>query len=502
MAAIRGSRAPSSGAAHRIDSEQKFRRKFPRACLRRGSPAPADVRFWNPAAEPQSFEVLIIVSHQAETLRHLGEKLQFNRDCLPRSAARKQCYTARFPHMLTHALRRISSVVLALLLLAGPALRVAAQSQSLPLPAAADDFVRTILAHSGSPSAIAVNFQSVSSAAPEAIEAAQTAIFNSFRVAGVRLVKPEQAVAEVQITFSDDWESNDWIAVIREGSTSQTVIRKFARPDRNAASRVPTLTLHKYTVWQQDGRILDFSLDNQNLALLEPDQISFYSSESGQWRGRYTLGIPHSDPWPRDLRGRLRIKDGQITAFLPGTLCTGSQSPPALDCRPSDDPWQIDQGSLVAFYSPRRNFFNGILAGAAGGASVSPFFSGASWSTNGQRQFLFAGTDGRARVYAGDLTTPAAVFNAWGGNVAILNSKCGSGWQVVVTTPSDITQPDAVQAMEITGREAVPVSSPAELSGSVFALWTSARNGDAVNGVMQSPVTGKYEAFVLTVTCN
>ena len=362
--------------------------------------------------------------------------------------------------------------------------------------------MQQILSRSGSPAAITVSFQNVSASAADAVEAAQTAIFNAFRTAGIRLVKPELALADVQITFSDDWQNYDWIAVIHEGSTSQVVIRKFPRTDRTSATRAPTLTLRKYTLWQQDGPILDFSIDNQNLALLEPDQISLYANESGQWHGRYTLGIPHAQPWPRDLRGRLRIKDGQIIAFLPGTLCTGSLSPPSLDCRPSDDPWQLDHGPLVAFFSPRRNFFNGILAGSAGGASVLPFFSGAAWSTNDQRQWVFAGTDGRARLYLNDLATPAAVLNAWGGNLAVLNSKCGSGWQLLVTTPSDVTQSDAVQAMEINGREAVPVSAPIELPGSVSALWTSAKNGESVNAVMQSSVTGKYEAFVLTVTCN
>jgi len=383
-----------------------------------------------------------------------------------------------------------------------PARAKTAQAPSSPLAQAADEFVQTILSRSGSPAAVTVNFQSLGSAAPEVTEAAQTAIFNSFRTAGVRLVKPEQALAEVQITFSDDWQNNDWIAIVREGSSTQMVMKKFPRVDHAVGARTPTLSLRRYTLWQQDGPILDFSLDNHDLALLEPDQVSLFSNESGQWRGRYTLAILHVQPWPRDLRGRLKIKDGQIAVFLPGMLCTGSQSPPSLECRQGDDPWQIDQGPLVAFYSPRRNFFSGILAGSSGGASVVAFFSGATWSSNDQRHWVFAGTDGRARLYVNDLGTPATVFNAWGGNLAALNSKCGSGWQLLVTTPSEITQLDAIQAMEINGREAVPVSTPLELPGTVTALWTSARNGESVNGILQNQATGKYEAFVLTVNCN
>lgn len=420
-----------------------------------------------------------------------------------RSGDEQRCYTAAIQHMLMLALRRVSRALLPLILLAGPLLNAGStQTASSALDTAAQDFVQQILSRSGAPAAVTVTFQSVSPPSSDTIQSAQDAIFNAFRNAGVRLVKPEMALAEIEVSFSDDWQNHDWIAMIQKGSSSQFVIKKFPRPEQTIVSRVPTMTLRKYTLWQQDIPILDFSVDNQNLALLEPEQISLYFNDSGQWRGRFTLGIPHAQPWPRDLRGRLKIKDGQITAFLPGVLCSGALSPPSLDCRPNDDPWQLDQGPLVAFFSPRRNFFSGVLAGSGGGAFVGPFFSGAAWNANDQRAWMFAGSDGRTRLFLNDLATPATIFNNWGGNLAALNSKCGSGWQLLVTTTADTTQPDSLQAMEINGREASPASVPIELSGPVTALWTSTKNAESVNGVVQSTATGKYEAFVLTVSCN
>jgi len=59
-----------------------------------------------------------------------------------------------------------------------------------------------------------------------------------------------------------------------------------------------------------------------------------------------------------------------------------------------------------------------------------------------------------------------------------------------------------VQAVEITGREALPVSAPLELPGSIAALWTAGNYNHVVNGVAQSQSTGKYEAFTLTAICN
>jgi hypothetical protein len=377
----------------------------------------------------------------------------------------------------------------------------AQQPAQTPLTAATNSFVQDILSRAGSPSAIAISFQNVAQAPPDAQEAAQNAIFAGLRNAGVRIVKPEMAVAEVKIIFSEDWQGYIWIAVIQQGPGRQMVMKRLPRSERASASRTPALTLRKNTLWQQDEPILDFYTDNQSLVVLEPAEVALYTSDSGQWRQRYTLAINHAQPWPRDLRGRLHVNGFQMTASLPGTLCSGSLSPPSLDCHASDDPWPIDPGELVAFYSSRRNFFNGILAAPAG-ASVIAFFSAATWPSGDQRQWVFSGTDGRARLYQRDLTAPAALFNGWGSNLAVIHSGCGSGWQLLASAPTDGTHPDTLQALEISGRDPQPVSSAVDLAGPISAMWTAGKNTEAVNAVMQSPVTGKYEAIVLTVTCN
>ncbi len=402
---------------------------------------------------------------------------------------------------LLQMVKRVSAYCFwALLLLAVASVSSVCQ-ESQPLPAAAQDFVQQILVRSGSPSAVAVTFQNIPGLASDGQEAAQNAILTAFRSANVRIVKPEQAAVQVQISFSDSWQANLWIATVQQGSSSHVVIKKIARLQRTADAPPPLLTLRKITVWQQDEPILDFFQDNQNLLILEPGQVSIYANDSGQWRPRQTLGIPHQRQWPRDLRGRLQVRGGHIEAFLPGTRCTGSISPPALDCRASDDPWSIEEG-LIGFFSPQRNFFTGLLSGQNGGASVGPFFAGASWQNGSQRMWLFTGTDGRTRLFQNDLGSPAATYTGWGSSVAAVHSICGSGWQLLSSSARDMVQPDSVQAMEITGREALPVSAAVEFSGPVEALWQAGNYNQIVNGVVQSLATGKYEAFTLTVICN
>lgn len=406
-------------------------------------------------------------------------------------------YFAHSRHMLNN--RSKLSLCIVILLLGAVHAQQPAQTS---LTAATNSFVQDILSRAGSPSAIAVSFQNVAQTPPDVQEAAQNAIFAGLRNAGVRVAKPEMAVAEVKIIFSEDWQGYIWIAVIQQGPGRQMVMKRLPRSEPASASRTPVLTLRKNTLWQQDEPILDFYTDGQNLVVLEPTEVALYTSDSGQWRQRYTLAINHTQTWPRDLRGRLYVNGFQMTASLPGTLCSGRLSPPSLDCHASDDPWPVDPGQLVAFYSSRRNFFNGILAAPNAGASVIAFFSAATWPSGDQRQWLFTGTDGRARFYQRDLSAPAAVFNGWGSNLAVIHSGCGSGWQLLASVPTDSTHPDTLQALEIAGRDPQPVSSAVDLSGPISAMWTAGKNSESVNAVMQSPDTGKYEAILLTVTCN
>lgn len=375
-----------------------------------------------------------------------------------------------------------------------------AQQESQSTASAANDFVQQILSKGGLPSSVAVTFQNVSSLSPDAQESLQNTMFNAFRNANVRLVKSEQSVVEVQITFSEDWQGYVWIASVQQGSTRQLVIKKLPRQQRAQNSRTPTLTIRKIPVWQQDNQILDFFQDNQNLILLEPEQVALYTSDSGQWKLRHTLGIPHDFAWPRDLRGRLEIHGNDMNVFLPGVRCSGRISSPSLDCHSSDDPWPVDPG-LVAFYSPRRNFFSGLLAGQNAGASIPPFFSGVSWQNSDQRMWLFTGTDGRVRLFQNTLASPAAMFNGWGSTLAAVHSGCGSGWQLLTSSPADTTRADSIQAVEVSGHDASPVSSPVDMAGSVEALWTAGNYDQVVNGVLHLQ-SGKYEAFTLAVICN
>lgn len=377
---------------------------------------------------------------------------------------------------------------------------LAQQEAPSPWQAATDDLVQQVLSRAGSPSAINVNFANLSSLSAADQSSIRQLITTDFRNAGVRLVKADFAQAQVDITFSEDWQNYVWVAEIKQGPGSQMVIRNVPRPQKAIGSRSPMMSIKRNLIWQQDSSILDFHTDGDNLLVLEPGQVSLFGKDDNKWRAKQTLAISHDHSWPRDLRGKVAVSGFQISVFLPGTFCTGTTTPPAIQCRASDDPWQIDQGGLAAFFSPTRNFFTGVLAGRSAGESVPPFFSAAAMQ-NGSRMAVFAGTDGRARIFQNNLATAAIVVNDWGSNLTAVHAGCGNGWQVLATTPGDLNRADSVQAFEIEGHQQSAVSPALDMGGPVLALWPG-ENSQTAHAVVQSLTTGKYEAWTLVVSCN
>jgi len=379
---------------------------------------------------------------------------------------------------------------------------LAQQEAASPWQAPADDLVQQVLSRAGSPGAINLTLANLSSLSSADQSAIKQVIMTGFRNAGVRLVKADFALAEVEITFSEDWQNYVWVAEIKQGPGSQVVVKKVPHPQKATLARAPLMAIKRSLIWQQDTSILDFYSDGQNLLILEPSQLSIYGNDSGKWRGKQTLAISHERPWARDLRGRLELNGFQLSVFLPGTLCTGTTTPPSLQCRASDDPWQIDPpSSLAAFFSPTRNFFTGVLAGRNAGESVPPFFSATAMQNGTSRQAVFAGTDGRARVFLNDVTTAAIVVNDWGSNLTAVHSSCGTGWQILATAPGDLNRADSLQAFEAEDHQETAVSSTLDFSGPIIALWPG-ENPQTAHAVVQSLITGKFEAWSMMVLCN
>jgi hypothetical protein len=242
------------------------------------------------------------------------------------------------------------------------------------------------------------------------------------------------------------------------------------------------------------------------LLVLEPERVSQWVMQGPSWQLLQSAAIAVSgQPQPRDPRGRLIVRAGEsFDAYLPGTKCSGTTQPALnLECQASEEPWPLvsgDKTSLSSNLQPATNYFDGRVLRENGAESRYPVFSSVALKAGQNRDVLiFAGIDGAARVYEQG-PDPLATLEGWGSDIAGLRTDCGAGWQILATRPGDFTVSDAVQAYEIVGRRAVPVSAPVEFSGPVTAFWPGPE-GTSIMAVSHNLETGRYEAFRLSASC-
>jgi len=91
--------------------------------------------------------------------------------------------------------------------------------------------------------------------------------------------------------------------------------------------KMQRLAIRKTLLWSSK---IEFWMQPRSVAghllVLYPEQVTLYKSQAGKWQAEQSLALPHSQPWPRDLRGRLILrKDHLFDAYLPGVLCQSTE---------------------------------------------------------------------------------------------------------------------------------------------------------------------------------
>jgi hypothetical protein len=366
---------------------------------------------------------------------------------------------------------------------------------------AAAGFIGKTLVRAGQPSAVSFSLSNASSFSSNEVNEVRRALESQLVARGARIVKQEQAIADLRIILSENVAALIWIAEIRTGSKRDVVMMDVARNETlDSAQPSPALVLHKESVWSQYEPILDFAIweNRSRLLVLGPRTVSSYRMNNSKWTFEQSQSIPRLGPAPMDIRGRLLMRDRKFEAFVPGEHCTGAlDAGLTLECRQTDDPWPLaGENSPRAFFSATRNFFTGVLTGVNPQRSPAPFFSAANVQSAGRNVWIFAGTDGRVRqseAGEGDLRL------AWGSTITGVKSGCASGWQVLATGLGDWSQRDLLQAFEL-GDGVVPVTSAVEVAGPVTALWPAA-DGSSAQVVARNVGSGKYEAFSFSISC-
>jgi len=325
---------------------------------------------------------------------------------------------------------------------------------------------------------------------------------------GLRSVKPEQAAATVTVSLSENLQSYVWVAEIHQGAGEFSVA--MVSTPRPAAAQfgqeAAPLTIRRTPVWSQQSRILDVavleeSANPTHLAVLDPDEVALYRFINGHWQQEHVMAVTHSRPWPRDMRGRLVLRqDHLLDAYLPGVFCQSSNSSPlSLSCHDSDDPWPLASlFPLGGFFAANRNFFTGVLSPGIGKqTSIGKFYSAAALPRPNYTLWVFSMADGQVHFLDG-VSEQTAHFH-WGSDLATLKTNCGSGWQILATAPGDNSS-DSVRAYEMPDRDPAAASLPVEFVGGITALWTESKGATAI-AVSRNGETGNYEAFRLAITC-
>jgi hypothetical protein len=132
--------------------------------------------------------------------------------------------------------------------------------------------------------------------------------------------------------------------------------------------------------------------------------------------------------------------------------------------------------------------------------TLPPFYSAASVEEQGRTLWLVAMVDGRTQIFDAALDPVATLSAAWGSDIAGSDERCGASVPVLATRPGDASAGDAVQAFSVADRAAAPLTAAVEFSGPVVALWSS--TGSAAVAIVRNPVTGRYEAYSITISCS
>ena len=354
---------------------------------------------------------------------------------------------------------------------------------------------------------------------PSEIPVIRKGFEEALRSRGVRLADAASANS-IHITLSENAHEGLWVAQISEGNETQVTMVRMDGHVAPAASTEGGIVLQHNRLWVSSSETADNSVPSApvlaalelrgELIVLMQDRITIFTKGAASWSEKQRLPITaHVEaghPLPRDARGELvPTSDGSgFAAYLPGVKCTSAEG--ILTCNPSDDPWPLvgQSTGTKAFYNAARNYFTGVITPNYG-ADLTPFFSavllpqspftqGAATST----LLLVSLINGRLQMVSQSASRSVNGARDWGSEIAVLNTGCGRGAQVLASASGEAAS-DSLRAYEIHGQEAVAVSAPMPIDGSIIALDT-ATDLSSVLAIVRNG-QNDYEVDRVTAVC-
>lgn len=367
----------------------------------------------------------------------------------------------------------------------------------------AADLAKQIAASAG-PGPVKLLIVNRSSIPTDEIPGIRRILEQDLRAAGVTPVSSSDVPTSIRVTLSQNARQGLWVAEIQEGNDSRVVMSYADIAAAISPSLGSHLVLNKALLFVQATPVLDVGFvslgGDRRMLVLDPEKLTSYRLQNGSWGKDQVFAIAHTQPFPRDIRGRILPASGNLfDVYLPGVLCNGTeaQGQIALACGDSDDPWPAAD-SQKAFYNRTRNFFSGVLVPGFG-TDIGPFYSAAELVRPRGTIMVFSRVSGET-VYT-DGTTLRSVTGArdWGSDLAGIRSGCGGGGQLLVDEAGEMLT-ESIRAYEIPEREAVPVSAALSFNGQVTAMWPE--EDSAATVIIHNQQSSQYEAYRVSVSCN
>lgn len=367
---------------------------------------------------------------------------------------------------------------------------------------AVSEFAARIVSLAG-PGTASLTTKNASSATAEQFAVFRKTLQRSLQEAGVRLRQSPQAASEIRVTLSENVRGLVYLAEVQQGSETRVTMMEALPAAVIATPAASTMSLRRTLLVSREEPVLDATLmrmgSESKLAVLTSQAVVLYHQQDGKWAEEISAGIPHSQPFPLDLRGRLvSIGERTLDAYLPGTVCSVTLvSSLHVDCRDADDAWPL--GTQAAFFYAGRNYFSGLLRPGLG-KQMAPFFSAAPLPYPSYTLWIFVGVDGQIRTHDG-LREGSLGVRDWGSDLAAVHSGCGSGTQLLVTASVDAGANDGLRAFELVERQPMLAMPAMDFTGTITALW-SAADGMSATAILRNTRTAAYEVFNVSIGCN
>jgi hypothetical protein len=374
---------------------------------------------------------------------------------------------------------------------------------------------RQIAALTG-PGPVLLTVRNRSSLSPSQVPTIRRLLERDLRGYGVIAGGSGSATA-VEVTLSQNAQGGLWVAEVQEGTERRVAMLPVKLDAAGSSSGGPNLTLQRDVLITEPDPVLDAQIlsapSQQWLIVLEPMQFLIYTRTTpatpgvaiaapSAWTQAQTLPIPYDRAVPRDMRGRIvAAQDHLFDAYLPGMECRGTANPPqvTVSCFDSDDPWPVTTAQK-AFYNSARDYFTGVLAPGFD-MNLAPFYEAAEIPRAGGTATLLNDVNGTAMLIANNQLETVNGAGDWGSDLAVIHSACGTGSQALVSGTGAADGGDSLRAYEIPGREAIPVSAPLQVPGTVMALWPGSDADHAIAIVRRQDSTG-YEVWSVAASCD